>query len=169
METLEALNTRRSIRKYKPQAVPEAMVEQILKAAMYAPTARNTKSNIFIVINKREVLDSICSVHPYAGMLKEAPLAIVVCGDRTLEKEDNYLCINGSAATQNILLAAHALGLGSVWLGVYGREDRMKGLKEVLNLPDTIVPVSAVAIGYPNETKTTEDRFDRNKIHYNGY
>lgn len=169
METLEALYTRRSIRKYKPQAVPEAFVEQILKAAMYAPTARNTKSNIFIVINKREVLDRICSVHPYAGMLKEAPLAIVVCGDRTLEKEDNYLCINGSAATQNILLAAHAQGLGSVWLGVFGREDRMKGLKEVLNLPDTLVPVSAIALGYPNETKTTEDRFDRNKIHYNGY
>jgi len=169
METLEALYTRRSIRKYTTQQVSEDAVEKILKAAMYAPTARNTKSNIFIVINKREVLDLLTTVHPHAGMLKEAPLAIVVCGDRTLEKEDNYLCINGSAATQNILLAAHALSLGSVWLGVFGREDRMKGITEMFKLPENIVPLSAIAIGYPNETKTTEDRYDRNKIHYNGY
>ncbi len=167
MDTLEALYNRRSIRKYKATPVSDDAVEKILKAAMYAPTARNTKSCQYIVVTDRDLLNGLTAVHPHANMLKEATLAIIVCGDKSLEEEDSYLCINGSAATQNILLAAHALGLGSVWLGVFGRPDRMKGLSKFFNLPEHIVPISAIAIGYPDETKTCEDRYDINKIHLN--
>jgi len=167
MDTLEALYTRRSIRKYKDLPISDDTVEKILKAAMYAPTARNTKSSHYIVVTDRDLLNRLTTVHPHANMLKEAMLAIIVCGDRTLEKEDPYLCINGSAATQNMLLAAHALGLGGVWLGVYGRPDRMKGISNFFNLPEQIVPISAIAIGYPDETKTCEDRYEKDKIHFN--
>jgi len=167
MDTLDAIFTRRSIRKYKPASVKQNDVQLILKAAMYAPTANNTQSCQFVVVDSRPQLDAIAKVHPYARMLKEAPLAIIVCGDRTLEKEDFYLSINGSAATQNILLAAHALGLGSVWLGVYGRPKRMQDIAQLFNLPEHIIPISAVAIGYPNEKNTAENRYKTNKIHFN--
>ncbi len=167
MDTLDAIFNRRSIRKYKPTPVKQDNVQLILKAGMYAPTANNTQSSQFIVIDERTMLDAIAKVHPYAKMLREAPLAIIVCGDRSLEKEDFYLSINGSAATQNILLAAHALGLGSVWLGVYGRQQRMNDIAQLFNLPENIVPISAVAIGYPNEEKVTENRYKENKIHLN--
>ena len=167
MDILEAIFNRRSIRKYKPAPVNKNDVQSILKAAMYAPTANNTQSSQFIVIDDRALLDAIAKVHPYAQMLKEAPLAIIVCGDRSLEKEDFYLSINGSAATQNILLAAYALGLGSVWLGVYGRQKRMDDISRLFNLPENIVPISAIAIGYPNEEKVAENRYKESKIHLN--
>lgn len=167
MDTLDAIFTRRSIRKFKPDTVQQKDVELLLKAAMYAPTANNTQSCQFIVIDNRLMLDAFTKVHPYAQMLKEAPLAIVVCGDKTLEKEDFYLSINGSAATQNILLAAHNLGLGSVWLGIFGRLDRMTAISGFFNLPKNIIPISAIAIGYPNEEKTTENRYNESKIHFN--
>jgi len=167
MDTLDVIFTRRSIRKFKSTSVKQKDVRLLLKAAMYAPTANNTQSCQFIVIDDREQLDAIAKVHPYAQMLKEAPLAIIVCGDRTLEKEDFYLSINGSAATQNILLAAHALGLGSVWLGVFGRPKRMQSIAQLFNFPENIIPISAVAIGYPNEEKVAENRYNENKIHFN--
>ncbi len=169
METLDAILNRRSIRKFKPKSVEEEKTEKILKAAMYAPSARNTQSWQFIVITKREILDEIKKVHPYAGMLSEATLAIVVCGDKTHEPNEGYLNTNCSAATQNILLAAYALGLGSVWLGVYPREERMKGIKDLFKLPEHIIPISLIALGYPNESKENPERFFQDKIHYDKY
>lgn len=167
METLNAIISRRSIRKYKSQAVESEKIEQLLKAAMYAPSARNTQSWQFIVISERAMLDEIRKVHPYAGMLKEATLAILICGDKTLETNEGYLNTNCSASTQNILLAAHDLGLGSVWLGVYPREERMNALSSLFKLPEHIIPISLVAIGYPAETKEIPDRFLPERIHYN--
>jgi nitroreductase len=167
METLNVIFNRRSIRKYKSQAVEPEKIEQLLKAAMYAPSARNTQSWQFMVITERAILDEIRKVHPYAGMLKEATLAILVCGDKTLETNEGYLNTNCSAATQNILLAAYDLGLGSVWLGVYPREERMKGLSSLFQLPGHIIPISLIAIGYPAEAKEDPDRFLPERIHYN--
>ena len=169
MDTLDAIFTRRSIRRYKTTPVEKKDVELLLKAGMYAPTANNTQSCQFVVVDERPVLDALSIAHPYARMLKVAPLAIIVCGDRTLEKEDFYLSINGSAATQNILLAAHALGLGSVWLGVYGRADRMQGIAKLFNLPEHVIPISAIAIGYPDEKKETDNRYNESKIHFNSW
>ena len=169
MNTLDAIFTRRSIRKFKQGMVDSDHIELIIKAGMYAPTARNTQSNEFIVVNERHLIDTLSTVHPHAQMLKEAPLAIIVCGNKDIEKEDNYLAINGSAATQNILLAVHDLNYGAVWLGVYGRDDRMAGISNLFNLPPHIVPISAIAIGLPNETKNQPDRFNKMKMHNNGW
>lgn len=167
MDILNTIITRRSIRKFKKLPIPEEIIEKILTAAMYAPSARNTQAWDFIVINKRTLLDELSDIHPYAKMLKQAPLAILVCGDKNLEENDAYLSINCSAATQNILLATHSFGLGSVWLGVYPREERIKPIKSLLKLTEKCLPISLIAIGWPDEKILQPERFVKEKIHYN--
>lgn len=167
METLQAILTRRSIRKFINKEITEEHVIKLLEAAMYAPSARNTQPWHFIVISDRKLLDQIPHLHPYADMCYEAPLAIMVCGDLNLEKMEGYIAINCAAATQNILLAAHDLGLGAVWLGVYPRKERMEALSKFFNIPQNIIPVSLIAIGYPAESKTKPERFKPERIHYN--
>lgn len=166
MKPIDIIFDRRSIRKYLTTEIPDDIIETLLKAAMYAPSARNTQSWQFLVVRQRNILDNIMEVHPYSKMLKYAPLAILVCGNELLEENHDYLNQNCSAATQNILLAAQALGLGSVWLGVYPSKERIKDLRKVLELPDHIIPISLVAVGYPDETKQRPDRFFKEKIHY---
>lgn len=134
---------------------------------MDAPSVRNLQPWHFIVIDDRKVLDIIPKIHPYAEMVYKAPLAILICGDKKLEKTVEYIGIDCAAATQNILLAAHNSGLGVVWLGVYPRKERMSGLSGLFELPDDIIPISLVSIGYPNESKVAEDRFSRERIHKN--
>ena len=167
METIKAIETRRSIRKFETKAVEDEKIMQIIRAAMYAPSARNTQSWQFIIITEKEIHKKIMQVHPYAKMLNEAPLAILVCGDKTFETNESYLAINCSAATQNILLSAHELQLASVWLGVYPREDRVKGITEIFDLPENILPISLVAIGYSNEEIEKPERVLPERIHYN--
>jgi nitroreductase len=167
METFDAIFNRRSIRKYTSQVVEDEKIEKILKAAMYAPSARNTQSWQFIVITDREMLDNIRQAHPYAGMLAEATLGVLICGDKTHEPQEGYLNTNCSAATQNLLLAAYDLGLGSVWLGVYPRKERMDALTKLFSLPENIIPISLVALGYPDEKKSATGRFLPDRIHYN--
>ena len=166
MNTIEAILTRRSIRKYISKPVPDAIVNQLLQAAMFAPSARNYRPWQFVVVNSRQSLNKLTDIHPYAGMLRQASLAILVCGDRRLEQEDGYLAVNCAASIQNILLAAHELGLGSVWLGIYPREDRMTEMKKHFGLPDHILPVGLVAIGYADEQKPVPERFEPQKVHY---
>jgi len=167
MDALEAIFNRRSIRSYLSKDIPNELLDLLLKAAMYAPSARNTQSWQFMVIRERRLLDAVMKVHPYAAMLKEAPLAILVCGDKNAEPDEAYLNQNCSAATQNILLAAYSLGLGTVWLGVYPRKERVEGIRGVFDLPDHIVPVTLIAAGYPNEVKPMPERFVPEKIHLN--
>ncbi|MFC2083909.1 nitroreductase family protein [Bacteroidota bacterium] len=167
MELMDAIITRRSIRKFKNIEVPDNYVDEILKAAMYAPSARNYQPWLFIVINDRGVLNKIPHVHPYAEMVYEAALAILVCGDRKIEKMDEYIAIDCAAATQNLLLSAHNLGLGAVWLGVYPREKRMAGLSDLVKLPENVIPISLVALGYPGEEITAPERYNRDKIYFN--
>lgn len=167
METIECILGRRSIRKFIHKPVTDQQINTLLKAAMYSPTARNTQSWRFVVINDHDRLVQLSQIHPYAKMLEQASVAILVCGDRQADSNDAYLVENGSAATQNILLAAYDLGLGSVWLGIYPREERMKDVSEFVKLPAEILPVSLIAIGYPDEQKPIPDRFDANKIHFN--
>jgi nitroreductase len=166
METIEAILSRRSIRKFTNQTIDKETIELILKAAMYAPSAKNTQSWQFVVISDRKMLNSITKVHPFASMMTKASLAILVCGDKTLEPDEGYLNTNCSAATQNILLAAHALGIGSVWLGVYPREERIKGMIDLFGLPAEILPVSLIALGYSNEHAIHPERFKKERIHY---
>ncbi len=169
MEALEAIFTRRSIRKYSSKKIPPEIVEQLLSAAMHAPSARNCQPWHFIVIDKRDILDKIPTIHPYAEMMKEANLGVLICGDITLEETPEYIALDCSAATENLLLAAHALGLGAVWLGVYPRKDRMKNLRKLFNLPDHIFPISLVSIGYPEEKIEYKDRYNSSRVHKNSW
>jgi nitroreductase len=121
------------------------------------------------VLTERTILDRIPSFHPYAAMLKEAPAAILVCGDLAREKHEGYWVQDCSAATENILIAVNEEGLGAVWLGIYPREERVRGLRQLLSIPETIVPFALVAIGYPAEKKEPADRFDASRLHYNSW
>ena len=111
-------------------------------------------------------MNAVTEVHPYSGMLKEAELAIVVCADLDKEKHQGYWPQDCAAATENILIEAQHLGLGAVWLGVYPREDRVKGVKKLLDLPERIIPLSIIPIGYPSEKKGPAERFDKSRIHF---
>ena len=167
MDAMEAILTRRSVRQYTDGTIPEDTIKSMLEAAMSAPSAGNQQPWQFVVIDDREVLNAITNVHPHASMLKQAPLAVVVCGDLTREKFKGYWVQDCSAATQNLLIAARALGLGAVWPGVYPLEDRIKGIANLLNLPDTTIPLAVVSIGYPAMEQAPVDRFDAHRIHRN--
>jgi nitroreductase len=165
METLESIFTRRSIRKYTDRPVPEDLVTELLRAAMAAPSAGNEQAWQFIVIRDRALLNAIPKFHPYSAMLKHASVAILVCGDLTLEKYKGYWVQDCSAATQNLLLAATAKGLGAVWTGVYPLEDRVAGMRKLLNLPEHVIPLSLVPIGFPAEQPAKIDRFNAERVH----
>lgn len=167
MEAMEAILTRRSIRKYAPNPVPDTIVKQLLQAAMSAPSAGNEQPWQFVVITERSLREEIAGFHPYAGMLREAPLAILVCGDLDLQQFKGNWVLDCAAATQNLLLAAHALGLGAVWVGVYPETERMEDLKKLLHLPQHIIPLALVPVGYPAESPPPEDRYDTTRVRYN--
>lgn len=158
---------RRSIREYTGKKVSDELVEKVLRAGMAAPSAGNQQPWHFIVIDDREILNKIPKVHPYSKMLKNASHAIVVCGDVSLQRYEGYWVQDCSAATQNMLLMATELGLGSVWLGVYPVEERVAGIEQLFNLPEGVIPLSIISIGYPAETKEPADRFNPSRVHKN--
>jgi len=169
MDTFEAIHGRRSIRSYTSGPVPEETVAEILKAAMAAPSAGNEQPWQFIVLDDRTILDRIPEYHPYASALRESPVGIVVCGDTRLEKYKGFWIQDCCAAIQNLLVAAHAKGLGTVWLGVHPLEDRVRKTQQLLNLPDEVIPLAVIALGHPAEEKGPVDRFDASRIHRNGW
>ncbi len=173
METLEAIKTRRSIRKYKDEAISDDTLKELLEAGMSGPTGGNNKPWQFIVINDPAILRKISDVHSGAPFTPDAPLSILVCGD--LEKypgiSEEFLdvwIIDSSIAAQNILLAAHGKGLGAVWTGVYPMGERVDGMIELFKLPKNIIPLALLVIGYPNEQLPALDRYDGSRVYYNG-
>ncbi len=164
METLEAILTRRSVRKYLPEPVDDETVTQLLRAAMSAPTATGQAYD-FIIVRNREVLGQIRDFHPHAEMLAKAPLGIVVCGDPNREALPGRWIMDCSAATENILLAAHALGLGACWVGIYPVEERINGVRRLFGIPHHVVPLCVVAVGHPGEKKRPAQRFKPELIH----
>lgn len=170
---LECILTRTSVRQYAPdRTILRDTVETLLRAAMSAPTAVNKQPWAFVAIDERAELDSLTSVLPYARMLSQAPLAIVVCGDlsKAIEGENadgGFWIQDVSAATENLLLAAHALGLGAVWTGVYPDPERVNGVREHLGMPDNIIPLAVVPIGYPTGTQTPKDKWKPENVHFN--
>src|SRR4030042_2523297 len=165
MEAIEAILSRRSIRKYADKPVPDDLVKELLTAAMSAPSAANTQPWHFVVINDRKILDRIPEFHPYSHMVFEAPLAIVICGDSS----DEWWTQDCSAATENLLIAAHAKGLGAVWLGVYSIKPRLDGIRILLGLPSNTIPLCIIPIGFPAESKRSVNRYDPAKIHRNSW
>jgi nitroreductase len=167
METLEALKTRRSIRKYTEQKISDEDIREMLTCAMYSPSAFDKQPWHFIVVNKKELFDDILKTATHAEMIKEASHAIFICGDKSLEDNEGLLIQDISAVTENFLLAAHSLGLGAVWVGIYPFEDIEKGIKKLFNMPEHIVPVSLVVIGYPAEKPEQPDRYKEERVHLN--
>ena len=170
--TLETIMTRTSVRKYADRPVEKEKIEAMLRAGMAAPTAVNKQPWHFVVVNDKAKLNELAASNPRAGMLKSAPLAVVVCGDmdKALQgKGQAYWIQDCSAATENILLAAHSMGLGAVWTGVYPMEDRIKPLSKMLKLPETVIPLCTIVIGYPAEQPTPKDKWKPENISYNEY
>lgn len=165
MDALDTIFTRRSIRRYTNDLVTEEQVKILLEAGMNAPSANNRQPWHFVVVDERERLNAIMGVHPYAKMLAQAPLAIIVCADIT--RSERYWQQDCAAATQNILLAARALGLGSVWLGVYPKEARTEGVTKLFNFPKHIRPLCVIAVGHPAKEAGRVERYDSSKVHQN--
>jgi nitroreductase len=165
--SLELILSRRSIRKYTAVPVMERDVDDLLRAAMAAPSAGNQQPWHFIVITERELLEAISGFHPYAGMTAEAPLAILACGEPALEKHPGNWMLDLSAAVENLLLAAHAKGLGAVWVGIYPVEERMRPMRELLGVPSHVVPFALIPVGHPAESKPPSGRFNVHRIHRN--
>ena len=169
---LETIMTRTSIRQYTDQPVEKEKIEAMLRAGMAAPTAVNAQPWHFVVVSDKAKLGELAAANPRAGMLKSAPLAIVVCGDMTKAMEGKgrqFWIQDCSAATENILLAAHAQGLGAVWTALYPMEERMQPVSEALKLPDTLIPLCTVVIGYPAEQPEPKDKWKPENISYNEY
>jgi len=167
MEFLELIMSRRSIRHFKKNPVEREKIELLLRSAMFAPTAANRQPWYFIVIDDRQLMSSIMKLHPNSWMLETASHAIAVCGDENLQHGPGYWTTDCGAATENILLAAKALDLGSCWIGVYPKEKRMESISGLLKLPGHIRVFSLIAIGYPDEVKERPDRYKPERIYSN--
>jgi len=163
---IENILTRRSIRSYTDQDVEPEKLEAILEAGMAAPSGKNGQPWDFVVLTRREILDEMAERLPYAKMLREARVAIAVCADRT---KSPYWYVDCSAAAENILLAAHALGLGAVWTATYPYRDRMDVVKELCGLPGSYDSLCVIPVGYPAREARPKDNFDAGKIHHEVY
>ena len=161
---LKAILKRRSIRAFKDEKVQEETIKEILKAAMLAPTARNTQTWKFTVIENRDVLNSLAAAQKAMGMMKTAAFAIVVSGDRDILNDEAYLYVHSGAAIENMLLEAYEEGLGTCWCAVGPIKERMDLIKETLKLPDNLLPVGIVAFGVADEVKEDVDRYDPDKV-----
>ncbi len=165
MDVIEAIHTRRSIRKYTDQDVSEDQIRQLLEAAMMAPSAGNEQPWHFIVIRDKTTLEKVKDINPFAGMAPKAPVAVLVCADLSLEKYDGYWVQDCSAAVQNILLAAHGLGLGAVWTGVYPDKDRVPKFSELFQLPQQVIPLGLIVLGHPVSQPNSKSRFNPDRVH----
>lgn len=170
---MQNILSRKSVRAYTDQPVSRAQIDALLRAAMAAPTGRDMRPWKFIVIDDKEMLKTLAEQLPYAKMLPEAQAAVLVCGDLSVTDDKgnpsgNWM-FDCSAATENLLLAAESMGLGAVWTAVYPYDERLRPVTEVMQLPDYIVPLNVIPIGYPKGNPQPKDKYDADNIHYNGW
>jgi len=166
---MESIYKRRSIRRYTNKPIDREIINEILKAGMNAPSAGNEQPWHFLVVDNRELLDIVPTFHPHSKMLYEAPVAIIICADLEAVKYPEFWPQDCSAATQNILLKIADLDLGGVWIGTYPKEERVRKLQEIFKMPETIIPFSIVAMGYPAEQKPPKNIFHKERIRYNSW
>jgi len=167
--TLTTIFNRKSVRHYTTEEVSNEQLILLAKAGMAAPTAVDKRPWAFVSVTDRKVLDRLAEVLPYARMLKKASAAIVVCGDlnKALEGSAQILWVQDcSAASENVLLAAESIGLGAVWTGVYPDDDKVAAVREILGIPDRIVPLNVIAIGYPTGEEKPKDKWDASNLHW---
>jgi nitroreductase len=166
-ELLDLMYARRSVREYTDEPVSDEQVDIILKAAMAAPSAQDLQPWHFVVVRKRKILDKLTEVHKYAHMLEQAPLAIVVCGDQ--EISERHWVEDTCTATQNLLLAATALGLGGVWISLYPKRKHQKYVRELLDIPEHVGLLCIVAIGHAAEKKKARTQYNPKRVHQDAW
>jgi len=164
---MDAIYKRRSIRKYTSEKVPDKMLLDFIKAGMNAPSAGNEQPWYFVIIDDRDLLKKITKIHPYSSMLKQAPVAILVCADLDLLAYDEFWAQDCSAATENILLEIADKDLGAVWLGIYPLEERVEGIRNLLNMPERVIPFSLISLGYPAKKKPLKKEYKKDRIKRN--
>lgn len=167
--------SRTSVRRFTEETVGNDDIELLLRAAMAAPSSMNLQPWHFIVVREEALKEELRRCLPYAKMLQGGSIGVVVCGDialyervNRLDKEDNtlYWVQDCSAASENLLLAAHAIGLGAVWTGIYPLESRMAQLRRLLHLPSHILPLNLIVVGHPFHVSSPKDKWDPRKVHY---
>lgn len=168
---LDAIASRTSIRTYQDRPVGSDTVELLLRAAMAAPSAMNRQPWTFVVVNDKALMQQFADSLQYAKMAASAPLAVVVCADlsRNPGASGEWWVMDASAASENLLLAAHAVGLGAVWTGVYPRSERVKAVRDILKLPEYVVPLNVIPIGYPADYPEPKQKWNPDNIRYNGW
>jgi nitroreductase len=167
MKTIETIYARRSIRQYQEKPVEKEKLEILLKAAMAAPSAMNIKPWEFVVVTNPEIIKDIRTSLMFGK--HNAPAAIVVCGNTSIfrhPKASKFWVQDCSAATENILLAAVELGLGTVWLGVHPIHNYKKRISKILSLPDNVIPLNVIYVGYPAEEKPPRTQYNPERVHW---
>ena len=169
-ETLKTIHNRKSVRTFSDKKVSKEELETLMKAAMCAPSSKNNQPWSFYIIRNKEVLQKLAEGLPYAKMLPKASAVIIVCGDSTkgVTQPDQALnwALDCSAASQNILLAAESIGLGATWTGVFPYKDRVNAVKEVLQLPENIMPLNAIPVGYPAGNEKPKDKYKEENVNW---
>ena len=162
---------RRSLRRFTDRPLSQQELEQLLRAAMQAPSAGNAQPWEFVVVKNKTTFEKIIEIHPYASPLNTADAAIVVCGNTNRERFAGFWVQDCSAALQNLLLEAVSLNLGAVWLGIHPIQQRVEDLAALLKLPEGVIPLGIVAVGHPAEGQNNQftDRFDPSRIHYENW
>ena len=165
--TIDTIYDRRSVRKYIDKEVNPDLVDEILRAAMFAPSGCNKQPWHFVVFNDRNVIKEVKSMHPYATALETAPVCIMVCGDTEKEMATGFYQVDCSAAIENMILAAKALGLDTCWMGIYPWEETMAVFTKHFSLPENIKPFALISLGYSEVKLERPKRYDSSRIHYN--
>ncbi|MCK9190874.1 MAG: nitroreductase family protein [Sphaerochaetaceae bacterium] len=171
-ETLNNIYSRRSVREYSNKEIPQSVIDSLMKAGLSAPSNVNKMPWEFVVVDDKKILERLANATLYAKMTKDAPLAILVCGnmERTLPGEGKDSWVEDcSAASENILIAAQSLNLGAVWTGVYPTHDRVRNVSKAAYLPEHIIPLSLIVLGYPKNLTFEEKELPTNRVHYNGF
>jgi nitroreductase len=162
---MDPVLTRRSIRKYQDKPVPDDVLQDLLEAAMAAPSAGDERPWHFVVIRNPDDLAQAAGTQPNGNPLKNAPLAVLVCADLQLLKYEGFWVQDCAASVQNLLIHACAKGLGTVWMGVYPHEERMQPLVEQFGLPEHVIPFALIPVGFPAEQKPPANRYNELRVH----
>ena len=165
MDLFEAIRTRRSIRSFTDEPVSQEDMDRMLEAAMCAPSANNRQLWHFVVIRDREMLRKVAEVQPYAKMAAGAAAAVIICADLNEEKTPGFWVQDCSAATQNFMLAARALNIGTVWCGLHPIEDRARPFREIFHMPENIRPLSLIVLGHTDQEFKAQERFRAERVH----
>lgn len=166
LDALTAIKTRRSVRAYTAEPVSDALVEEILRCGMQAPSACNEQPWQFVVLRDKAILAKVGGINPYAAYAKNAPVAILVAGDQAFDKCGGYWIEDTSACAENMLLAAHALGLGAVWTGIFPLPERVAAFRALLKMPETVTPMALLVMGHPAEHPAPQDRYRPDRVHH---